>query len=254
MSPFPLDPDVPGSEEDEDGFSLEELSQSYSQLVQQRRASSSAPLVPAEEGNPRDALKLHDESESESAPHADSAGEGADAICSITPLSILEAVLFVGCPNGNPVTAAEIASLMRGVTESEVEQLATDLNQHYIASDRAIRVSQNGGGYRLEVAEELSAIKEQFYGPVRDIRLNQAAIDCLSLVAYQPGITREQLDEQRGQPSGNVLNQLVRRELLEIRREAGENKTCVCYYPTARLLRLAGLESLDDLPQAEELD
>jgi segregation and condensation protein B len=111
-----------------------------------------------------------------------------------------------------------------------------------------------GAGYRMQLAEDLSGIKDRFYGRVRDIRLNQAAIDCLALVSYQPGISRTKLEEQRGQPSGAILNQLVRRQLLEMRREGPGKQAGPHYYPTERLLQLAGLASLEDLPQAEELD
>ncbi len=71
------------------------------------------------------------------------------------------------------------------------------------------------------------------------------------MIAYQPGISREQLEEQRGQPSGPVLSQLVRRQLIEVRRE-GQKQRQLHYYPTDKLLQLIGLGTLEDLPQVEE--
>ena len=159
---------------------------------------------------------------------------------------------MVGRPDSGPITAREIASLMRGVTETEVDVLVDELNQQYAESGSAMYIAGVSGGYRMQLASDLKVILDRFYGPTREVKLNQAAIDCLALVSYQPGITREKLDEQRGQSSGSVLNQLVRRELIEMRREGKGKAVVPHYYPTERLLDLAGLESLDDLPHAEE--
>ncbi|MGN6134480.1 MAG: SMC-Scp complex subunit ScpB, partial [Aureliella sp.] len=95
-------------------------------------------------------------------------------------------------------------------------------------------------------------VSDRFYGSVREVKLTQAAIDCLAIIAYRPGITRDELDDQRGQPSGAILNQMVRRQLVEMRREGGKKDRTCRYYPTERLLGLAGIESLDELPLADD--
>lgn len=117
-----------------------------------------------------------------------------------------------------------------------------------------MRIVEASDGYRTVLADEVDFIRDRFYGRVREVALNQSAIDCLALVAYQPGISRNQLEEQRGQPSGGILNQLVRRRLIEIHRKGDGKDSAPHYYPTDRLVALAGLDSLDDLPQVEDLE
>ncbi len=232
---------------DEEGISLEELSQSYSQLL--RTASRETPgtastddlTSPSDDASSGVQLFDPDDQEAEEADH-----------CPVTPLSILEAILMVGRPDNGAITASEIAGLMRGVETAEVAELIEQLNQAYEQQGGALRIAQAGSGYRMQLAPDLKFITDRFYGRVREVKLSQAAVDCLALVAYQPGISREQLDEQRGQPSGGVLNQLVRRQLLEMRREGPDKKLEPHYYPTERLLQLAGLASLEDLSQVEE--
>jgi segregation and condensation protein B len=243
-----IDPDALDMPDDADeydesegeGVSLEELSQSYARLLRTEEQDEPSLATNGEAVEPE--LELFDADD-------DSKIDDAHAV-PVTPLSILEAVLLVGHPDNVPITAAEIANLMRGVSPTEVEQLIDELNRVYEESKRAWRVVEAGVGFRMQLANDLKFITDRFYGQVRDVRLNQAAIDCLALVAYQPGISRKELEEQRGQPSGSVLNQLVRRQLLEIRREGKELTTH--YHPTERLLKLAGLASLEDLPQVEE--
>ncbi|GAB5402391.1 MAG: SMC-Scp complex subunit ScpB [Aureliella sp.] len=227
-----------GSDEDddqEDGeeLSLEQLSASYASVLQ---------VTPqAAEEAPEDDV-------------AEEEGELDNDSCPTTPTAIIEALLFVGRSDSGEIAGKEIASLMRGVDENEVDRCVDELNAIYEQNDHAIRIARVGAGYKAVLADDLSYVRDRFYGRVRDIKLNQAAIDCLALVAYQPGVGRKQLDEQRGQPSGGVLNQLVRRELLEVRRE-GKGKTAEThYYPTEKMLNLAGLASLEDLPQVEDLD
>ena len=46
-----------------------------------------------------------------------------DATCRVSPSSILEALLFVGLPGGEPLTSRKVAGLMRGVRPQEVDEL-----------------------------------------------------------------------------------------------------------------------------------
>ncbi len=177
-----------------------------------------------------------------------------NAACPLTPQSIVEAILFVGRPDGVSIPAAEIAGLMRGVDASEVASCVAQLNEIYVQTNRATRIVADGAGYRIQLADDVKFVRDRFYGRVRHVKLNQAAIDCLALIAYQPGISREKLEQQRGQPSGSLLSQLIRRQLIDMRRVTEDKQAVQRYYPTNRLLDLTGIESLDDLPQTEDLE
>ncbi|MFO0939173.1 MAG: SMC-Scp complex subunit ScpB [Pirellulales bacterium] len=224
--------------ENSEEVSLEELSKTYAQVVS--KSETTEARVTDEDTE----IQIFDPMEEEETSN--------ESHVPVSPIAIVEAVLMVGRPDGGAISATEIAALMRGVSEAEVDQLIEQLNVDYQTNQRALRVALVGGAYRLELADDLQPVKDRFLGPAREIKLNQAAIDCLALVAYQPGITREKLDEQRGQSSGAVLNQLVRRELLEMRREKEDKKLQPHYYPTNRMLGLVGLESLEDLPTVED--
>ena len=108
-----------------------------------------------------------------------------------------------------------------------------------------------GAGYRLALRSEFSRLRDRFYGQVRQARLSQAAIDLLAIVAYHQPIARDDIDQLRGKPSGAVLRQLVRRELLSVQRSP-QKPACVCYRTTERFLHLFGLQSLEDLPRHED--
>ena len=105
----------------------------------------------------------------------------------------------------------------------------------------------------MQLRAELADVRDRIYGKIKESRLNQAAIDCLALVAYQPGISKEQLDAQWNRSSASVLGMLIRRNLVELRRDPDAPKaTNARYYPAERLLNLLGIASLDELPQVED--
>jgi len=184
--------------------------------------------------------------------------EAADADASqdageISPSSVLEAMLFVGHPQNEALTAEQASSLMRGVEPAEIHELVRELNDKYLAQGRPIQIFGEGAGYHLRLREEFHRLRDKFYGRVRAAKLSQAAIEILALVAYGQPMTREEVDRLRDVSSGAILRQLVRRRLLRIERtDARPRKTH--YYTTARLLQLLGLDSLQDLPESLDLD
>lgn len=177
---------------------------------------------------------------------------GADP-CPLNPLTILEALLFVGCPGGEPLRPERAAQLMRGVAAEEIPDLAAELNRRYAAAGCPYHVVLEGAGYRLRLRPEFFALRDRVLGRSRQARLSQAAVETLAIVAYRQPISAEEVNRLRGVPSGAVLSHLVRRRLLRLERPAhGPRKAF--YRTTERFLELFGLKSLADLPQSDQAE
>ncbi|MEI8376030.1 MAG: SMC-Scp complex subunit ScpB [Planctomycetota bacterium] len=171
----------------------------------------------------------------------------------LSPLGILEAMLFVGDRDSRPLTAVRAAELMRGVEPGEIGGLIEELNRRYTQSGCPYFVAEDSDGYRITLRKPFHPLRELFYSRIREARLSQAAIDVLAVVAYRQPLSAEQIGAVRGKPSGPVLSQLVHRGLLRIERLPGKRRM-VQYFTTDRFLQLFGLQTLADLPQSEELD
>ncbi len=282
----PPQPAPPTSDDDEafEGLSLEELGQAYADAIAKadaearaeaeawtakterpsaESASSPGPSTTSPtplEPSPTERLEIPDPGESRgSAADDDEPADDHNAVdeedegSPPSPLAIIEAALFIGNPENRALTDMELAGLMRGVTTEDVQRYVDELNASYVANSQAIRIHRDEDGFRMGVAPDMEVIRRAFYGKIRESRLSQAAIEVLSLVAYQPGITAEKVQDQRGKESGSLLSQLVRRRLLEQRRvpEPGGKKAIAVYFPTERFLQLFQLRSLDDLPHVE---
>lgn len=235
---------------DDQGLSLEELSQAYASLLQK----GDDPYEPAPDtepaiGPPELEAELQEEEPEEAGD--EQTPEAHDDACPVTPRSIFEAMLFVGHPDNEPLSSEKVASLMRGVRAQEVDALVVELNRAYEDEGCPYQIESVGHGYRLSLREELSALRDKFYGRLRAAKLSQTAIDVLAVVAYKQPVTREDIDRLRGKPSGGLLAQLVRRELLRIERPT-EKPRIPRYFTTPRFLQLFGLESLADLPKSPD--
>ncbi|MCO6456083.1 MAG: SMC-Scp complex subunit ScpB [Pirellulaceae bacterium] len=271
MSRAPRDPEESGAENgqlgleqflapaDEQGLSLDALSRTYAQLL----GSGADPYEPASD-DAADAAAGDDQAESGADGGSEDserfgAGGGGDGLpevdgtCPVSPASILEAILFVGHPASQPLTNKQIAALMRGVSPREIDELVTELNASYDQQRAAFHIVSAGPGYRLELRPEMAPLRDKFLGRIKATRLSQQAIDVLAIVAYNQPVARDEVEQLRGRPVGGVLAQLVRRELLEVERDA-ERPRVPIYRTTQRFLELFGLASLEELPRSQEPD
>lgn len=228
----------------DEGLSLDKLKGAFAAML---GAGDDPYSVPADsEDDPlRAAIVVEEEASGEPS--------GPDSGCEINPRSILEAMLFVGLPDGQPLAARQVASLMRGVRPAEIDELVRDLNDDYARTGRPYRITSEGAGYRLALGDEFAAVRDKFSGRAAQARLSAAAIEVLAIVAYHQPLTVEDISRMRDTPSGRILSQLVRRQLLRIDREGAPERTAR-YSTTDRFLRLVGVESLADLPRSLDLD
>jgi segregation and condensation protein B len=237
----------PPFEPNQQGVSLEKLAEAFAQVMRadNRPPGEPPPAAEADGSEAAEATPATARQPIEAALPAETAEEDS---CPISPRSILEAMLFVGNRNNEPLSAARAAELMRDVTADEIPPLVAELNRRYQTDSAPYSIASDRAGYRLALRREFHPLR---YGRIREARLSQAAIDVLALVAYQQPITGEQIRRLRSKPTNHVLAHLVRRGLLRMERPEPNRRT-PHYYTTDRFLRLFNLASLDDLPRSEE--
>jgi segregation and condensation protein B len=254
-------PDRKSSPPAQEGISLRELSEAFAQVSGERMRPAVAPGVPPQrgEGDPAtvdtqspldDPGRVGNDLDS-GIPPIPVDGAPDDDPCEISPLSILEAMLFVGNQASEPLSVARAAELMRGVEPGEIPDLVDQLNRRYAARGCPYHIVSQGPGYRLTLRREFWPIRNRFYGRIREARLSQAAVETLAIVAYRQPVTAEEVSQLRTRPAGPVLAQLVRRRLLRVERSP-ENPRIAHYYTTDRFLDLFNLNSLSDLPRSDD--
>lgn len=248
---------------DEPEFSLTQLSQAYAKVIRAQGAhrapepSSTPPAADRQLPDP-DSSEPSEEDDLELAAEelldpVELDDRRDNAPCRISETSVLESILFVGSPPDLPLTARQLASMMRDISPKEIAGLVAQLNEQYSAQGAAYRIVKNEKAYQLALLEELQPIRNAFYGEVRSAQLTQQAIEVLAVVAYNQPISRSQIDKIRQRPSGAILSQLTERQLLAIDPQS-ESSRDRQYITTERFLKLFGLGEVGDLPQAQEVD
>jgi len=171
------------------------------------------------------------------------------------PLALrVEALLMA---TDRPLSDGRIAELL-GISLEEggtrpVRAAIESLNAHYLESGRSFRVEQVAGGRQILTRPEFGPILHQLHQAKTQSRLTPAALETLAIVAYRQPVLRSDIESIRGVASGEVLRGLMERRLVKIVGRAEELGRPMLYGTTREFLRVFGLATLSDLPQAKEL-
>jgi len=177
--------------------------------------------------------------------------DAADDQCPVSPLSILESLLFVGLPGGRPLSSTTVAGLMRGVRPQEVDELAAELDRRYRADNCPYEVASRDDGWVLRLRPEFAGFGTLVERKARQVRLDAESLDVLALVAWHQPVPRDRLVELGCDARPATLRALVRRGLLALEQPA-EADGQPCYRTTPKFLEIFKLESLADLPSPAE--
>jgi segregation and condensation protein B len=159
---------------------------------------------------------------------------------------IFEAMLFVG---GHSLTAQTACAAVRGLTPDRFHSTIEMLTRLYRKQHRAYTIEARDGGFVLTVLPVHRPLREKLFGGPREARLDQPAVDVLSVVAYRQPVDKAEVDAIRGTDSSGLLRQLVRLGLVVVQHRAEAGTRAVRYGTTKRFLEIVGIESLDELPR-----
>jgi segregation and condensation protein B len=176
--------------------------------------------------------------------HADTAGDAAsDAQAGPGLRACLEAILLVVDEPVPEVVLAQVLERPREEIALEIAGLAAS----YTAEGRGFDLREVAGGWRFYTREECAPVVERFVRDGQEVRLTQAALETLAVVAYRQPVSRARVSAVRGVNCDGVMRTLSLRGLVE---EAGtEHETgAILYRTTGYFLERLGLAGLDDLP------
>ena len=250
----------------EEVFSEQAIEDAYLQALQ---ASEEAGLISSVETSLAEMDSQNEEVEREPTdPFRDSATESVTASAAesttdevesavgtiskpgFTPEQIIEAILVVG---GEKLSARKLSKILGSHSKEEaVRDWIDQINSRYASQNRPYEIQLGEDGYQLVLKPEFHTQRNLVFGiGPREVKLSQDATEVLSFIAYKQPVTKKELQEIDNPNVLTALRQLIRRELVAISRpeESAEPQ----YHVTDRFLRLFGLNSLDELPRAEEL-
>ena len=169
--------------------------------------------------------------------------------------SQLEAVLFL---SPDVITERELKTLLN-VSTRELKNAVQELTLNLESENHGIILKSISGGFILETRPEVSEISErvkesQSNEQKRKVNLSRAAIETAAIIAYNQPVTRGEIDEIRGVRSDGIVARLLENGLIKISGRKKTNGSPLLFSTTQKFLEIFGLNSLDDLPELNELE
>jgi segregation and condensation protein B len=180
-----------------------------------------------------------------------SLGGPASVVCGADQdIARLEAVLLLAREPLNSRKLSQYANLADG---TQARTLIRRLNEQYDRAGRAFRVEHVAGGYQLLTRRKLAPWLRRLAHVPGETRLSAPALETLAVIAYRQPAGRADIEAIRGVNCGEILRQLMERDLVKIGGRSQELGRPYLYATTRRFLELFGLNQIDDLPRREEL-
>ncbi|MEM9398878.1 MAG: SMC-Scp complex subunit ScpB [Verrucomicrobiota bacterium] len=145
----------------------------------------------------------------------------------------------------------EVDEILAKVKEQDIVQALDELRD--MLESHSIMLQEAGGGFRMVSRPEYTDYLAPLLGPVKPPRLSQPALETLAVIAYRQPISRAEIEAVRGVAVGGVLETLVDRGIIHVAGRADVPGRPLIYETTNLFLQHFGLNTLDDLPNVEEL-
>lgn len=159
--------------------------------------------------------------------------------------SIIEAILFAA---GRVVSVNELMSALE-VNSEDIIKIIDNMKVEYEKEDRGMEIIKVDEGYQM-------CTKPKYYQYICQVldkrakpNLSNAALETLSIIAYNPRITRAQIEAIRGVNTDATIYKLLEYNLIETAGKLDAPGKPTTYRTTAEFLKLFGLGTLDELPE-----
>jgi segregation and condensation protein B len=155
----------------------------------------------------------------------------------------LEAIMLVA---DEPVPEVVIAQVLERPTH-EVATGLRALAAEYTADERGFDLREIAGGWRFYTRMDCAPVVERFVRDGQEVRLTQAALETLAVIAYRQPVSRARVSAVRGVNCDGVIRTLVLRGLVE---DSGTDPEtgAILYRTTGYFLERLGMASLEELP------
>lgn len=162
----------------------------------------------------------------------------------------VEAMLFV---SPQPISSQEIASYL-GLSAGRVETAVETIKTVYEKS-HGLTIIFASGGWQMATSPDLAETIEAFSNSVslQKVRLSKAALETLSVIAYNQPVTRSEIEDIRSVRCDRVVDTLLKHGLVRV---AGRKKSVgspLLFRTTDRFLEIFGLAGINSLPTIDEL-
>lgn len=158
--------------------------------------------------------------------------------------SVIEAILFAA---GRQVNEKELMIALE-LPKDDLENIIISMQEDYKGQNRGIEIIKIEDSYQLCTKKELY----EYIYPILDKRskpnLSNASLETLAIIAYNPKITRAEIESIRGVSADACIYKLLEYGLIQEAGKADLPGKPMTYVTTNAFLKMFGYTSLNDLP------
>lgn len=153
--------------------------------------------------------------------------------------------------NGTSPPAPEEEAL--AVSAGQIREALQQLRERLVASDSVYDLVEGPTGFRLVIKSGYADWVRLLRKEPRPVRVSQAALETLAIIAYRQPVTRAEMERIRGVGVDGPLQKLSEFELIETVGRADLPGRPVQFGTTEKFLEFCGIRSLEDLPSSDVL-
>lgn len=162
----------------------------------------------------------------------------------------IESILFA---SGEPIERKKLAEVLE-IEQDRVDQIIDELRESYRAENRGFEILKLEQTYQMCSSPYYGEITKKALDHRRNTPLSNAALEILSIVAYNQPVTKAYVEQIRGVDCFYGINSLVEKGLIEEKGRLDAPGRPWLYGTTADFLRCFGLKSLEELPDLPRLE
>lgn len=167
--------------------------------------------------------------------------------------SVIESLIFV---SEEPMTPELMAIVFEeeGIKKKEIKEVIAEITEEWKSNpERGIELVEVAGGYQFRTKSEMADWIKKLNVP-KPVRLSQAALETMAIIAYRQPVMRADIENIRGVDSGGVLKTLLEKGLIRILGKGDEAGNPLLYGTTKAFLEIFSLNSLKELPTLKEIE
>lgn len=162
--------------------------------------------------------------------------------------NIVEAVLFA---LGREISVEELAKTLE-IEEKYVISALSDINKKY-GEDGGVKLVLVNDKYQLVTNNKYYSFVSKFVENTKRQNLSTSAQETLSIIAYNPKITKTEIENIRGVNSDFSVNRLLECGLIEEVARLNLPGRPAAYSVTNEFYKCCGIKDLSELPNFESI-
>lgn len=162
--------------------------------------------------------------------------------------NIVEAVLFA---LGREISVEEL-SMALGEEKKKIEEVVESIGKKY-SGECGINLVKVKDMYQLVTNKDYYKYVTKFVENTKRQNLSTAALEVLSIIAYNPKITKSEIESIRGVNSDFAVSRLLECGLVEEVARLNLPGRPAAYSVTNEFLKSCGIENIEQLPKFDEI-